>query len=256
MAYMERHLKAVGWVTLWISLIIPMLGMMSAQTYGAPGYPPADRPWDATDYQRLRGLIVTGQQPLPTLADKASNAVFKRMISNQNVAQTKSRDKTISAGERMMALVTSLGAVQHMTVLYLKEVNKGKPYERELAKLLVYMLNTAGPSIKLGDEFIASMPRDDKYETRLGGMRQAHNGLAQIFSGAIVSISETHIYSKPSTLELVQASLDNLPAYQRILKTADRQKAIRIVERQLKATSDKDLQAGLTRLRDALHSIK
>ena len=256
MAYVERRLMAARSVTLWIALIIPMLSMMSTQTYGAASYPPADHPWGVAEYQRLLLLIGTRQQPFPTLADKASKAVFKRMISAQNVAQAKSRDESLPAGERMMALATATVAVKRVAVLYLKEINEGKPYERELAKLLVYLLDISGPTIKLADEFIASIPRDDQYEIRLGGLRQAHNGLRQMFSGVIISISETHLYSKPSTLELIQASLNNLPTYQPILTKADCQKAIRIVERQLKATNDKELQAGLTRLQDALHSIK
>lgn len=255
MAYMDRYRKTAVFFIFCAFLVVSALNAASAQDGGSADYPPADRAWSAADYKRLAVLVSSGQKPLPTLADPASKPVFERMVSVKNAALTDIRDKNKPVQQRLVALTQTGGEVRQLLTLYLKEAKKGKPHERELAKLLIYTMQVFGASIGVVDEFAGTIPKDDKYEVRMGGLRQMQGGLRQIYGGVIVSISETHLYSKASTLELIEAALDNLSTYEPILDYQDRQGALAILEGQLETVKDQDTRLALVQLRDSIRKL-
>lgn len=252
MAQAAQRFRWAGW-----PLICALLASLAVQPAGAenratPAYPPADRPWNSVDYRGLIEIVKSGQAPLPTLADPASKAVFERMVDLDNTALWLARKKEMAMGARMPEMLATGESVSALLLNYWNEALKGKPYERELAKLLVYLLTLTSATIGLTDEFMPTIPKDDKYEIRMVGLRQMRVGSRTMLAGVVQSIAETKFYSKGSTLEMARGFVTHLPAFQPILTDPDRQDHLRRIGKQLDITTDHDVRAALMSMRDAI----
>ena len=251
MARTGTHCNRAAWPLIWTLLAALALQPAYGQNRGS-GYPPADRPWNSTDYRGLMDIVRSGQAPLPTLADPSGKPVFERMISVQNTALWAARKQEMSAGVRLQEIAATLEAVNALLMAYLSEAQKGKPYDREMAKLMVYVFTLTGTSIGVADEFIATMPKDAKYETRMAGLRQMQQGHRTVLAGMVQSIAETQFYSKASTLDMVGSVVTHLPSFQRILTDQDRQDHLRRIGQQLGMTTDREVKSALMAMRDAI----
>lgn len=252
MARTGTHDNRAAWPLIWTLLAGLALQPAYGQDRGASPYPPADRPWNSADYRALMDMVRSGQAPLPTLADPSGKAVFERMVNVENTALWMARKQELSAGVRMQEMAATLESVNALLMAYLSEAQKGKPYDREMAKLMIYVFTLTGMSIGVADEFMATMPKDDRYETRMAGLRQMQQGSRTVLAGMVQSIAETRFYSKASTLELVGSVVTHLPSFQRILTDQDRQDHLRRIGQQLGMTTDREVKSALMAMRDAI----
>jgi hypothetical protein len=246
------YFKPIQW--LFASLLLAALLMQPAAAQkpaGAP-WPPADRPWGSADYSSLVESIKSGRLPLPLLADPTGKPVFERIVSVQNVAHNLLRNKDMAAIVRLQEIMATLGSTEVLLGLYLSEAQKGAPYERELSKLMVHMISLAGNAIGLADEGLMTMPRDSKFAAREQGLLTMRQGARTIFAGVIQGISETHFFSKASTLEMAQGVVTYLPTFHSTLTDADRQEHQRRIGQQIDGTKDTEIKAALVQLRTAM----
>ena len=256
MAHAATRFSWAAWPLICTLLAGLAVQSASAENRAAPPYPPADRPWSSTDYRGLVEMVKSGKVPLPTLADPSSKAVFERVVNVENTALWMARKKDMAVAARMPETLETLQSVNALTLNYVSEANKGKPYEREMAKLLVYSLTLISASIDLAHEFMATMPKDAKYETRMAGFRQMQQGNRGVLAGLGQSIAETKFYSKASTLEMAQSFVTHVPAFQSFLTDADRQDHLRRIEQQFDSTTDADVRAALMSMRAAIGKPK
>jgi hypothetical protein len=225
-----------------------LAGSPSAQQ-PAPTYPAADRAWSSADYRDLAELIKSGV-PLPALADPFGQAVFERIVSLQNLEL--SRNKTLPLGSRIEEALTLLDRTKTLLVAYITKAQSGSPYERELARLQVFLMAEASLLLDLVDEFVPTIKRDEKYEVRMEGLAKMRQGIRTIMAGAVESAGETSFYSKASTLVLVQGIETYLPSFRPILTDQDRQDFSRRIGRQRGEATDPEVVAALTKLEEAL----
>jgi hypothetical protein len=216
----------------------------------APTYPAADRVWGAADYRDLNELIKSGKSPLPTLADPSARPVFERIVNLRNLDLA--GDKTLPVGVRLQQITGVLDGTRTLLVAYVTQAQAGKPYERELAKMQVYMLAVANATLEVANDFLPTIAKDDRYEARMAGFKQMNQGFRTTMVGVVQSVDETTYYSKQSTLELVQGIMTYLPSMQQVLTDGDRQDFGRRIGRQLEATTDPDLKVALGHLQEAL----
>ncbi|MGZ3411017.1 MAG: hypothetical protein ACXWJ6_15005 [Xanthobacteraceae bacterium] len=209
----------------------------------ASKYPASDRVWMSADYKDLDAVIAAGF-PLPTLGDAATRPVFERMSNVANLDMV--RNKSLPVGSRLQEGVAQGGYVQKLLLAYLTEAQKGKPYATELAKLQVYLLAYGAALIGVADEFVPTIPHDDKYETRMAGFAQMKQGLRTIVTGIVESVGETQFYSIASTIEMAKALADYTPALGNILSDQDRQDYVRRISRDLDTVADPNMKAALT----------
>jgi hypothetical protein len=224
----------------------------AAQKPADAPWPPADRPWGSADYRNLVDSVKSGRLPLPLLASPTSKPVFERIVRDQNVAHNLLRNKDMAATVRLQEVMATISATEVLLSLYLNEAQKGKPHERELAKLMIHMISLAGNSIGLADETMTTMPRDSKFGAREEGLRIMRQGARTIFAGIIQSISETGFFSKASTLEMARGVVIYLPSFQSTLTDADRQDHQRRIGQQIDATKDAEIKTALSQMRMAI----
>ena len=70
----------------------------------------------------------------------------------------------------------------------------------------------AAAGTKLVDEFMPTVPRDDKYPVRVNGLKQMNAGLTEIFAGAVTSLSETSFYTPEDLSLMLDAMAETLPS--------------------------------------------
>ena len=231
-------------------LILPALLAAPAALAQAPAYPAVNRVWAAADYHDLSELIKSGKLPLPTLQDPSTRPVFERVVNLKNLDLA--ANKSLPVGTRLQEMLGVLDGSRVLLVAYVTGAQAGKPYERELAKMQAFMLAVATSSLAVANEFLPTIPKDDKYQTRLAGFEQMKQGFRTMVGGVIQSVGETTFYSKESTIELAQAVITYLPSMQQVLTEQDRQDFAKRVGDQIASTTDPDVKAALVRLQAAL----
>jgi hypothetical protein len=218
---------------------------------GAP-WPPVDRAWGSSEYRQFVESVKSGRLPLPLLTNPTSKPVFERIVSDENIAHVLPWNKHIPATVRLQEVMGTLGATEMLLALYLDETRKGQPHERELAKLMVQMISLAGNAIVLADEGMTTTPGDSSFSTREYGLQVMRQSVRTIFAGVIQSISETHFFSKASTLEMARGVVTYLPSFQSTLTDADRQDHQRRIGQQIDATKDAEIKTALSQMRTAI----
>lgn len=247
-----RYFKAGRWLFAALLLIALLMQQAIAQNQADTLWPPTDRPWGSADYGNLVENIRAGRLPLPLLASPTGKPVFERIVSDQNTAHNLLRNKDMPATLRLREVTATLRATEVLLGLYLSEAQKGKRYERELAKLMVHMISLAGNAINLADEGMTTMPRDSETTAREDVLDAMREGARTVFAGVIHSISETRYFSKPSTLEMTHGILTYLPSFNSTLTDADRQEHQRSIGALIDRTRDAEVKAALLQMRDAI----
>ena len=244
----------IRFLCVWAVSAILAVSPGAAQQQTPSLYPPTDRPWSSADYISAVGSIKSGQVPLPELSDPSGKRLFERIISMENIALAGAGKTDLAMEIRMPEAINTFDAGKALLMLYVNEAAKSPRYERETAKLLVYVMTLAKAMIGLSNEFITTIRKDDKYETRMAGVKMMHQGLRGMFAGLVQSIADTRFYSKASTLELIRGAVTCLPAFQPVLTSADRQDFQRLIQEQLKVTRDADIKKALGQMGDAIGS--
>jgi hypothetical protein len=110
-----------------------------------------------------------------------------------------------------------MDGAKSIMMLYVRAANAGEKVEKELADLLVFQLAVTSSAIGLIEEFIPTIPKDEKYKTRMEGFAQMKSGLATILDGAITSLSERKLYSNESVARMVRGIREYYPRFASIL---------------------------------------
>jgi hypothetical protein len=217
-------------------------------------YPDTDRPWTSVDYRDLAERIVAGRVPLPTLAEPAARRAFERMVSLDNLAVV--RNKSAPIASRVPEMLAMISATRTLMLGYLDEAKRGRPYERELARLQVYTLAQASLVVALVDEFLPTVKKDANYEARMAGLGNIRSALRSVTSGTVESTTDTRFFSKASTLEQVAGLERYLPVLHRILVDEDRRELLARVEDATDKATDDEIRAALVRLEGALRNVR
>lgn len=178
------------------------------------GIPATDREWFGFDYKLTADIFVSGKVSLPHFLDKDGACLLDRITSTNNFSFY--LNKTIPLKSRMEDFSTLTESADTIFKLYFKDANKGENVHKELAHMLAFMLLTANVQMNLADEFIPTIPKDEKYDTRMDGLRKMNSGLMIIFVGAENTLSERKNYSTDDLSTMLEAMANTLPH----LKTA------------------------------------
>jgi hypothetical protein len=117
---------------------------------------------------------------------------------------------------------------------------------------MVYESKAAGALLELGEPFLATFPKDARYQTHVALVDQMKNGARELYSGLVNSMAETSLYSQSDIVVMVKGALNALPSYHPIFTDQDRQNLTGTLEKQISETSDQQLKTELTALRDAI----
>lgn len=81
--------------------------------------------------------------------------------------------------------------------------------------MLAFLLRTSAVGLDLTDEFLPTIPKDDKYATRMDGLKTVKSGLTTVFVGAEVSLTESNGFSSKDRSLLLEAMAATLPTLKR-----------------------------------------
>jgi hypothetical protein len=246
MGQLFKTLKSSAWLVLWASLAVQSAGAQSAN------YPAADDAWDGTSYRALVQRIENNGLPLPTLSDAATKPVFERMVDVDNIPLRMGLNRELSVTIRFQRLNSALPAIHKLVVLYSKEMQKGKPYGVELARLMVYECKVSAALLDLSEPYLATLAQDKRYQVHVAYLEQVKSDARQLYSGLVQGMTETSRHSKSDILRMIGAAVAALPSYHPILTDQDRQDLVQKLTRQIPMTADQQLKTAMTELRDML----
>lgn len=247
MGKLFKALKSSIWLLLWASLAVQSAGAQSAN------YPAADDAWDGTSYRALVQRVENNGLPLPTLSDAATKPVFERMVDVDNIPLRMGLNRELSVTIRFQRLNSALPAIHKLVVLYSKEMQKGKPYAAELARLMVYECKVSAALLDLSEPYLSTLTQDKRYQVHVAYIDQVKSDARQLYSGLVQGMTETRLYSKSDILRMIGAAVAALPSYHPIITDQNRQDLVQKLTRQIPMTTDQQLKSAMTELRDMLH---
>ena len=246
MGQLFKILKASVWLLLWATLAVQSAGAQGAN------YPPTDDAWDGTSYRALVQRVEDNGLPLPTLSNAATKPVFERMVNLDNIPLRMGLNRELAVTIRFQRLDSALPAIHKLVALYSKEMQSGKPYAAELARLMVYESKVSAALLDLSAPYLSTLAKDKRYQVHVDYLEQVKSDARQLYSGLVRGMTETRLYSKSDILRMIGAAVAALPSYHPILNEQDRQELVQKLTTQISITTDQQLKTALTELRDML----
>jgi hypothetical protein len=241
---------------LWGGLAIQSANAQNAQSERNPPiperYPPVEDPWDGTSYRALAERVETEGLPLPFLADAVTKPVFERMINVDNIPLRMGLNRKLAVTIRFQRLDSALAPIHRLVGLYLKEIQKGKPYTQELARLMVYESKVSAALLDLSEPYLATLQTDKRYQVHVTYHDKVRGDARQLYSDLVRGMAETRRYSKADILRMIEGALDGLPSYQAVFADQDRTDLVEMLTQQISKTTDQELKKALTDLRDSI----
>src|SRR5262249_41866360 len=141
----------------------------------AKGCPSPDKLWLAKDYTAFHQLLIGGTIPLLRLNSEGAGMIFRRYVDTANLTIHTNRDFPLN--QRMDDLMTLQDATKGVMLFYMRAANHGEKVEKEFAELLVFQLAVGGAACGIANEFLPTIPKDEKYEVRMAGLAKVKLGL-------------------------------------------------------------------------------
>lgn len=195
-----------------------------AQSIPLPGMtmPPADRAWKVEDFSSAATAIRMRQNFLP----RASEADFGPRFAKLTAAATL-QEMHAASDPIELRMNNGFAVMQAIRTAFATYAEAGPAYLPETVRLLAMLLDTSAFVMPLAGEFLAAVPRDDKYAARVNGMEQVRRGVGNMALGAAITIGEQQ--AAEHQVLLAQALARTLP----VLKKTMAPDAIEAVRKQL-----------------------
>lgn len=182
-------------------------------TYVKAGISAPDREWRGQDYGRAAQILASKKVPLPRLSDKQEKVLLQRLTSTENLEFYKNR--TLPVSSRLQDFFSLQEGVNSIVNLYLAAVDRGENMKGEMVRVTAFMLHAWAAGAELVDEFLPTIPRDEKYEIRMDGLRKMYLGMMTVFSGIETSLGERRIYAAEHLSILLEAMASTLPKFKK-----------------------------------------
>jgi len=183
----------------------PLLAVNSFTKAGAPS---PTREWYGADYIAIAELVAAKKIPLPRFTDPDGSEFLNRLCDIQNFSLCK--NLTLPLNQRLESYLQLQDGTNRLLKIYWAEQSKGIDYRRELSAICSFTLHTAALGVDMTEEFLPTVPKDDKYEIRMEGLRGMKNGLALTFVGIEAALSEG-IFDPEGILLVEKAMAETLP---------------------------------------------
>ncbi|MEK7782026.1 MAG: hypothetical protein AAB370_11055 [Verrucomicrobiota bacterium] len=173
------------------------------------GIPSAEREWRGTDYKVAAEIFWAQKAPLPHFAHSKGAALVRRMTSLENLSFHRNRSLPISV--RMEDYLLLIEGVSSIVEAYVKVANQGRDVPQETAGMVALLLEVGALGIELTEEFLPTLPLDEKYAIRIAGVKKMQAGFVGMFAGAELSLAERKFYQPDDLSTLLEAMANTLP---------------------------------------------
>jgi hypothetical protein len=220
--------------------------------YLALGVPAANREWSPFDFDHaVRALAKLPPESLPRF--EISGGVFERMVAHDNLNLI--RNTTLPVSQRMGAAAGYSQGVNSLLKLYALHPYQSGDLKEEALALMDMTMNCAASMLPLADEFMASLPPAEQTPVRKESLKNITSGMEQTFSGAIVCLGESHIWTEQQRVKLAQ-SLERSVASAWPFLTDDFKKEVPIrLKERFDATSENSLKDAISKLRETISKL-
>jgi hypothetical protein len=184
-------------------------GAEGANPFLRAGIPAADREWRGSDYAAAAKAFGEAKTPLPRLSEREGRRLLERLLSVENFAF--SHNKSLPFAPRMEDYLQLQEGANNILKLYVNQAAKGEVLHKELIRMVAFGLRVAALGVEMTDEFLPTIPKDNKYEIRMDGFRKMRSGMTTMFVGAETSLSEGKIYSQDDLSIMLEAMASTLP---------------------------------------------
>jgi hypothetical protein len=179
----------------------------------AAGIPAVSRAWSGPDYQRAAAVLAAGKVPLPRLSDPQGAALLGRMTSLENLALE--RDPKLSLQARLEDFIPLQQGASSLLKQYLAAGARGG-FRPETARLAAFLVRSSALGLELVTEMIPTVPKDEKYATRMAGVKQMNDGMTSVFVGCEQMLTPSNHFAPEDLSILLAAMAETLP---RVKKT-------------------------------------
>lgn len=194
-------------------LLLPSRSGADEKALITAGVPALSREWSGEEYAKAAKVIASGEVPLPMLTDETGRAFLDRLTATENFSLC--RDKNLPFGTRLDNYLKLLNGANTILAQYLAAANKGGDVHAECTWMMVYLLRTAAAGTEIMEEFIPTVPKDEKYAVRMDGLKKMRSGLTTIFAGAETSLSERTFFQDQDLSQLLSAMVETLPTFKK-----------------------------------------
>ena len=234
-----------------LSLIQPAIAQADKTDTPSPyvkaGIPTPSRAWTGADYTQAVNVLESGASPLPRFSDSNGAAVLNRMTAVENLGFY--LDPSVPLETRFGDyLALSIGANTLFTLYVESPRDSAGKTQLETAALMAYRLRIAVAGLDLVDALISTVPRDEKYATRVASMKTTQTAYAATLGDAEIMLTAEHGFSAAGRSLVLRAMADTLPTLKRAFQPFYREE----LRQKLEADRAKLSDAEDRRLLDAM----
>jgi len=186
--------------------------------YLAAGIPATDRVWNGEDYVAAWKVFTAGTVPLPRYSDPQGAAVLNRMFGQRDFSLF--TDKTLPIQARLGESLPLVGAANGIGKLYYAQVVQGQDLHEEYANFAAFTLYATAMQLDLLDEFVPTIPHDDKYPVRMAGLAKVKGGLTETTAGYLIVLADPKFFTAKDREIVLQAFVDTMPKLKKMLTPA------------------------------------
>jgi hypothetical protein len=218
-----------------------------AARYLALGVPAVDRPWGGRDYLRthevLEGLDDT---ELPRLGDPESAPVLERIADPGNL--TLQRNRSLPLNVRFQDMGAVMFGANSINKRYLVALLKDPSFADESMHVNGFLVHAVVVQLELVDELLPTLdPGDPTYATRMSGLAQMKQGLAEFVQGALVMLTDRETVSPAARRRFSGILAAQLPTIAAQLPGATRVELRAAFTRLADSEDDPEVKANLSR---------
>ena len=173
------------------------------------GIPSPDREWMGFDYTLAGKALASERVPLPRLSDPEGKKLLDRITSTNNLAF--SRNKSLPVQIRITDSDSMMTAVRSILKRYLADAAKGVKVDSEITQLMAFVLHLTAAELDVADEFMAQVPKDEKFQTRAEGRAKMNSGVVTQFVGAANVLANPDQYNSNDRHVILSAMAATLP---------------------------------------------
>jgi hypothetical protein len=199
---------------IFVAVVVAMMALVSAPSLAASvsdyvkaGAPSPDRVWTGTDYQKFAALLKSGKIELPMLSDE-SKPIFLALVNREGLSFYSNKD--VAIGVRMQGFMAVYASLPPVISQYLERYGSHKAdCSKELDRLMAFTLYACTSETKLMQEFLPTIPKDEKYDTQMEGMKA---GLRGMWVAGAECMADRKTLADDEVLVIAEAMIENFPA--------------------------------------------
>src|SRR5262249_27149622 len=180
--------------------------------------------------------------PLPT----AGSPLLARITAAENLAFPKNESVPLQA--RLLDVAYMLQGLGSIVLRYAEAADAGRNVHAELAAVVAHSIRTAGLTAKLTDEFLPTIPRDEKYEARMQGLARMRSGAADVVLGAEGMLTHLAYFTDEDVALLTAAMAESLPTLKSLLVADVRAELRRKLEARRRTTRQPQVVENIDRM--------